>query len=48
MKYFMVLSNLTDEGRKTVKSNPERIRQVNKAVEGHGTKILSQYALLGE
>jgi hypothetical protein len=46
MKYFLVLSTLTDEGRKTVLTNPERIRQVNKAIEAKETKIVSQYALL--
>jgi uncharacterized protein with GYD domain len=47
MKYFMVLANLTDEGRNTINSNPERIKQVNKTVEAHGTKIIAQYALFG-
>lgn len=47
MKYFMVLSKLTDEGRKTVNVYPDRIRQVNKALEARGTKIVSQFALLG-
>jgi uncharacterized protein with GYD domain len=47
MKYFLVLSTLTDEGRKTVLTNPERIRQVNKAIEAKETKIVAQYALLG-
>jgi uncharacterized protein with GYD domain len=38
---------LTDEGRKTVKEKPERIKEVNKEVEKMGVKVLSQYALLG-
>jgi uncharacterized protein with GYD domain len=42
-----MLTNLTDEGRKTVKEKPERIKEVNKEVEKMGVKILSQYALLG-
>jgi uncharacterized protein with GYD domain len=47
MKNYMMLTTLTDEGRKTVKDNPERIEQVNKAVESWGAKIISQYALFG-
>jgi len=43
-----MLTSLTDEGRKTVKQNPERIREVNKEVEAMGVKILAQYALLGQ
>lgn len=48
MKSFVILTTLTDEGRKTVKKYPQRIQQVNKAIEGWGVKIVSQYALLGE
>lgn len=48
MAIFVMLTTLTDEGRKTVKTNPERIRQVNKEVEAMGVKILSQYALIGQ
>jgi uncharacterized protein with GYD domain len=42
-----MLTTLTDEGRKTLKENPERLKEVNKEVEKMGAKILSQYALLG-
>lgn len=42
-----MLTTLTDEGRKTIKNNSERIREVNKEVEAMGVKILSQYSLLG-
>jgi uncharacterized protein with GYD domain len=42
-----MLTTLTDEGRKTIKNNPERIKAVNKEVEAMGVKILSQYYLLG-
>lgn len=47
MGIYVMLTTLTDEGRKTIKANPQRIKQVNKEVEGMGVKILSQYALLG-
>ena len=48
MATYVMLTTLTDEGRKTVKENPGRIKEVNKEVEGMGVKILSQYALLGQ
>ncbi len=38
---------MTDRGRKTIKENPQRIKEVNKEVEAMGVKILAQYALLG-
>jgi uncharacterized protein with GYD domain len=47
MANFVMLTTLTDEGRKTVKDRPERIKEVNKEVEAMGAKILAQYALLG-
>jgi len=47
MALYVILSNLTDEGRKTIKSRPERIREVNKEIEGMGGKVLAQYACLG-
>ena len=48
MATYVMLTTLTDEGRKTVKENPGRIKEVNTEVEGMGVKILSQYALLGQ
>ena len=47
MSIYLMLTTLTDEGRKTIKDNPERIREVNKEVELMGIKIRAQYALLG-
>ena len=47
MAVYVMLSTLTEEGRKTIKSNPKRIEEVNKEVEAMGVKILAQYALLG-
>ncbi len=47
MAIYIMLSNLTDEGRKTIKANPQRIIEVNKEVESMGVKILAQYAVLG-
>jgi len=47
MAIYVMLTTLTDEGRKTIKENPQRIKEVNKEVEAMGVKILAQYALLG-
>ena len=48
MALYIMMSSLTDEGRKTVKSNPQRIKEVNKEVEAMGVKILGQYVVLGQ
>ena len=47
MALYIMMTNLTDEGRKTVKSNPQRIKEVNKEVEAMGVKVLAQYVTLG-
>ena len=47
MAIYVMLTSLTDEGRKTMKENPQRIKEVNKEVEAMGVKIQAQYALLG-
>jgi uncharacterized protein with GYD domain len=47
MAKFVMLTTLTDEGRKTITENPGRIKEVNKEAEAMGAKILAQYAVLG-
>ena len=47
MPIYVMLTTLTDEGRKTIKQKPERIKEVNKEVEAMGAKLLAQYAVLG-
>jgi uncharacterized protein with GYD domain len=47
MAKFVMLTTLTDEGRKTIMENPGRIKEVNKEVEAMGAKVLAQYAVLG-
>ena len=47
MATYIMLTTLTDEGRKTIKTHPQRIREVNKEVEAMGVKIKDQYAVLG-
>ncbi len=48
MPIYLMFTTLTDEGRKTIKEKPERIKEVNKEIEAMGVKILAQYALLGQ
>jgi uncharacterized protein with GYD domain len=48
MAIFILLSTLTVQGVQTIKSNPERLRQVNSDVEELGCKVLHQWATLGE
>ncbi|MFC1861720.1 GYD domain-containing protein [Chloroflexota bacterium] len=48
MAIYVMLTTLTGEGRKTLKSNPQRLQEVNKEVEAMGVKILAQYAVLGQ
>ncbi len=47
MGYYVILSTLTDEGRKTIKENPKRILEVNKEIEKMGVKVKEQFAVLG-
>ena len=48
MPLYIMMTNLTDEGRKTVKTNPGRIKEVNKEVEAMGVEIIAQYVCLGQ
>ncbi len=47
MATYIFLSTLTDDGRKTIKTRPERILEVNKEIEAMGAKLVDQYATLG-
>jgi uncharacterized protein with GYD domain len=48
MPVYVALSRLTEEGSKTIKKNPERIKEVNQDLEAMGVKVVAQYALLGQ
>jgi len=48
MSEYVILSRLTDEGRKTLKSKPERLKEVNEEMAKMGAKVKVQYALLGK
>ena len=47
MAKYILLSTMTPEGQKTLKSKPERIKEVNKEIEAFGVKVLEQFAVLG-
>lgn len=47
MPTYIMLSNLTDEGAKTIKKNPGRIKEVNAELEKLGVRVVAQYATLG-
>jgi len=48
MATFIMLTNLTPDGVKTLKGNPGRVQEVNKEVEQLGVKVVSQWATLGQ
>lgn len=48
MGTYIILTRLTDDGAATIKSNPERIREVNADLEKMNVQVKTQYATLGE
>ena len=48
MPTYVMLTNLTAEGVRTLKNNPGRVAEVNKEVEQIGAKVVAQYATLGQ
>ena len=47
MQQYILLSTLTEEGWKTVREKPERIKEVNKELQSFGVRVICQYAVLG-
>ncbi len=47
MATYIMFSTLTDEGRKTLKERPERLKEVNQEIERMGARVVNQYAVLG-
>jgi uncharacterized protein with GYD domain len=45
---YVILSRLTADGRKTLKREPERLKEVNLEIDGMGARVVKQYALLGK
>ena len=48
MAQFILLTNLTAEGVKTIKNNPARMGEVNAEMEQIGLKVLHQWVTLGQ
>jgi uncharacterized protein with GYD domain len=48
MPTYLMLTNLSAEGVRTLKNNPGRMAEVNQEVEQMGGKVLAQYATLGQ
>jgi uncharacterized protein with GYD domain len=42
-----MLSSLTAQGVQTLKSNPDRLREVNRDIEELGARVVQQWATLG-
>ncbi len=47
MPTYILLSNLTPEGRQTLHNRPDRLEEVNREITDFGCKIVAQYAVLG-
>jgi uncharacterized protein with GYD domain len=47
MPIYIMLTTLTAQGVQTLRSNPERLREVNRDVEELGATVLHQWATLG-
>jgi uncharacterized protein with GYD domain len=48
MPIYILLSRLSQQGIATLKSNPDRLREVNRDVEELGARVLHQWATLGD
>jgi uncharacterized protein with GYD domain len=48
MPTYVMLTNLTAEGVRTLKNNPGRVAEVNQEVEQIGAKVVAQYATFGQ
>jgi uncharacterized protein with GYD domain len=47
MPQFILMTNLTPDGVRTIKNHPARIGEVNSEMEQIGLKVLHQWATLG-
>ncbi len=47
MPTYIMLTSLTAQGVQTLKSNPARLREVNRDVEELGARVLHQWFMLG-
>ena len=47
MGVYVMLTTLTDKGRRVIRDHPGKIKEVNEDMEKMGVIILSQYAVFG-
>ena len=47
MAHYVMLSSLSESGRKVLRERPGWIRKVNRELERKGAKVHAQYAVLG-
>jgi uncharacterized protein with GYD domain len=47
MGVYVLLSALTEKGRKVVRDHPEKVTEINEKIESMDAAILSQYAVFG-
>lgn len=47
MPIFVMLSTLSPHGVGTLKTNPERLKEVNSEIEQMGARVIEQWAVLG-
>ncbi len=47
MPLYILMTTLTPQGVQTLRSNPARLREVNRDVEELGARVLHQWATLG-
>ncbi len=48
MVTHVVLMNYTEQGIKTIKESPARVREMSKAVEAAGGRLLNVYVTMGQ
>lgn len=47
MAKYIIISTLTDDGAKTLKKNPGRVKEVNAEFKDMGVTVQDQYAVFG-
>src|SRR5438093_1384853 len=47
MPTYLMLTTLTDQGLQTLRTHPERLKEVNRDIEELGAKVLQQWCALG-
>ncbi len=47
MGRYVIISTLTDDGAKTLKKNPGRVKEVNAELKDMDINVVDQYAILG-